>query len=61
MGANAVYRHQPTMSDPERMVGVEPGNANQFSYPNYQDLLRSLIFARCAAASGPTSLNMSFA
>ena len=45
MSVSTVYRHQPTMADPERMVGVEPGNANQFSYPDYQDLLRSSIFA----------------
>ena len=38
MGVSTVYRHQPTMADPDRMVGVEPGNANQFSYPDYQDL-----------------------
>jgi predicted permease len=45
MGANTVYRHQPTMAEPDRMVGVEPGNANQFSYPDYEDLLKSAIFA----------------
>jgi len=45
VGANVVYRHHPTMADPDRMVGVEPGNANQFSYPDYQELLRSAIFA----------------
>jgi len=44
MSASRVYRHHPTMARPERMVGVEPGNANQFSYPDYQDLLRSRIF-----------------
>ena len=41
MGADTVYRHRPTMVDPDRMVGVEPGNANQFSYPDYQELVRS--------------------
>jgi putative ABC transport system permease protein len=45
MGAARVYRHQPTMAEPDRMVGVEPGHANQFSYPNYRDLVRSGIFA----------------
>jgi putative ABC transport system permease protein len=45
VSATTVYRHQPTMGDPDRMVGVEPGNANQFSYPDYQDLVRSGIFA----------------
>jgi putative ABC transport system permease protein len=44
MSVSRVYRHQPTMADPDRMVGVEPGNANQFSFPDYRDLLRSGIF-----------------
>ncbi len=44
-GVNTVYRHQPTMVDPDRVVGVEPGNANQFSYPDYRDLVASRIFA----------------
>ncbi|HEY6506985.1 MAG TPA: ABC transporter permease, partial [Vicinamibacterales bacterium] len=44
-GVNTVYRHQPTMVDPDRVVGVEPGNANQFSYPDYHDLVKSRIFA----------------
>ena len=30
---------------PERVVGVEPGYANQFSYPDYRDLRGSGIFA----------------
>jgi putative ABC transport system permease protein len=30
------------------VVGVEPGNANQFSYPDYQDLLDSGIFESAA-------------
>ena len=38
MGISAVYGHQPTMVDPKRVVGVEPGYANQFSYPDYRDL-----------------------
>ena len=33
MGISTVYGHQPTMVDPDRVVGVEPGYANQFSYP----------------------------
>lgn len=45
MGISTVYGHQPTMADPARVVAVEPGNANQFSYPDYEDLLRSRIFA----------------
>ena len=44
MGISTIYGHQPTMLEPDRLVGVEPGNANQFSYPDYQDLLRSRIF-----------------
>jgi hypothetical protein len=44
MTVSMIYRHQPTMLDPDRVVGVEPGNANQFSYPDYRDLVRSRIF-----------------
>jgi hypothetical protein len=44
-GVNTVFLRQPTMVDPDRVLGVEPGNANQFSYPNYTDLLESRIFA----------------
>ena len=44
MGISTIYGHQPTMADPDRVVGVEPGNANQFSYPDYQDLIGSGIF-----------------
>jgi len=58
MCANTVYRHQPTMADPERMVGVEPGNANQFSYPNYEDLLRSGLFVD-ALGFRTTGMNLS--
>jgi len=57
MSASRVYRHQPTMARPERMVGVEPGNANQFSYPDYQELLRSRIFAD-ALGFRTTGLNL---
>jgi predicted permease len=45
MGISTVYGHQPTMVDPDRVYGVEPGYANQFSHPDYQDLKRSEIFA----------------
>jgi predicted permease len=45
MGISTVYGHEPTMTQPERMVGVEPGYANQFSYPDYQDLKGSGMFA----------------
>jgi putative ABC transport system permease protein len=44
MAINTVYGHEPTMVDPDRVVGVEPGYANQFSYQDYQDLRRSGIF-----------------
>jgi putative ABC transport system permease protein len=44
MGISTIYAHRPTMVEPDRMVGVEPGNANQFSYPDYQDLVRSGVF-----------------
>jgi predicted permease len=45
MGISTVYGYEPTMTQPQRMVGVEPGYANQFSYPDYQDLKSSGIFA----------------
>ena len=44
MGVSTIYGHEPTMREPNRVVGVDPGNANQFSYPDYRDLLRSRIF-----------------
>jgi hypothetical protein len=40
----SVLLHQPTISAPDRVVGVEPGNSNQMSYPNYRDLRDSGIF-----------------
>jgi predicted permease len=39
-----VVGHEPTIAEPARLVGVEPGNANQFSYLDYKDLLRTGIF-----------------
>jgi predicted permease len=45
MAISTVYGHEPTMVDPERVVGVEPGYANQFSYPDYRDLKSSGIFS----------------
>jgi putative ABC transport system permease protein len=39
-----LFLHEPTVTDAERVVGVEPGNSNQFSYPNYRDLRSSGIF-----------------
>jgi predicted permease len=44
MGISTIYGHEPTMTQPERVVGVEPGYANQFSYPDYQDLKSGGIF-----------------
>jgi predicted permease len=44
MGISTIYGHEPTMTEPERVVGVEPGYANQFSYPDYRDLQGSGIF-----------------
>lgn len=40
----SVLRHQPTVSNPERVVGLEFGNSNQVSYLNYRDLRESGIF-----------------
>ena len=45
----SVLLHQPTVVDPERIVGVEPGNSNQLSYLNYRDLRESGIFAELVA------------
>lgn len=45
LGISTVYGHEPTMVNPDRVVGVEPGYANQFSYPDYKDLKESGIFA----------------
>src|SRR5262249_33726453 len=44
MAISTVYGHAPTMVAPEQVVGVEPGYANQFSYPDYVDLKSSGIF-----------------
>jgi predicted permease len=44
LGISTVYGHQPTMVQAERVVGVEPAYANQFSYPDYRDLKDSDIF-----------------
>ena len=42
---SAIFLRVPTMTDPARVVGVEPGNSNQFSFLNYRDLLDSHTFA----------------
>ena len=44
MGIRTIYGHEPTMVAPAEVVGVEPGYANQFSYPDYVDLTSSGIF-----------------
>src|SRR5262245_42256286 len=44
MGVTTIYFPQPTMTRADWVVGVEPGNANQFSYPNYLDLQRVSSF-----------------
>lgn len=56
MGISKIYGHQPTMEDPKRVVGVELGNGNQFSYPDYKDLLQTGIFAD-AVGFRATALN----
>jgi predicted permease len=57
MGISTVYGHEPTMTQPERVVGVEPGYANQFSHPDYEDLKGSGIFAD-AVGFRTSGLNM---
>ena len=52
MGISTVYGHEPTMVEPDRVVGVEPGYANQFSYPDYQDL-KEAASSRMRSASEP--------
>jgi predicted permease len=44
----AVFFHTPSLADPHRVVGVEPGNSNQFSYLNFRDLQESGIFESVA-------------
>lgn len=40
-----IFRHQPTMTEPDRVFGIEPGNGRQFSYLNYRDLRDSGTFS----------------
>jgi putative ABC transport system permease protein len=35
---NTIFLHQPTVIDPERVVGIEAGSGRQYSYLNYRDL-----------------------
>jgi putative ABC transport system permease protein len=48
MGISTVYGHEPTMAEPDRVVGVEPGYANQFSFRDYRDLQETGIFSHVA-------------
>jgi putative ABC transport system permease protein len=43
---SAMFFDQPTIARPNEVVGIEPGNSNQFSYLNYRDLKDSAIFER---------------
>jgi predicted permease len=43
-GLGAVFFDEPTIADIDRVVGLEPGNSNQFSYLNYRDLKDAQIF-----------------
>jgi predicted permease len=54
---SAIFLRAPTMQDPAGVVGVEPGNSNQFSFPNYRDLRDSQIFAD-VVGSRVTVLNL---
>ena len=42
---SAMFFDQPTIARPDEVVGIEPGNSNQFSYLNYRDLKDAAIFA----------------
>lgn len=53
----AVFFYTPSVADADRVVGVEPGNSNQFSYLNYRDLQASGIF-ESVAGFRPVQLNL---
>src|SRR5687767_11110218 len=42
---SAMFFDQPTIARPGEVVGIEPGNSNQFSYLNYRDLKDAGLFA----------------
>ncbi|HLG57730.1 MAG TPA: ABC transporter permease [Vicinamibacterales bacterium] len=44
----AVFFYEPTVADRDRVVAVQPGNSNQFSYLNYRDLRESAVFESVA-------------
>ena len=41
---SAMFFDQPTIARADEVVGIEPGNSNQFSYLNYRDLKDAAIF-----------------
>jgi putative ABC transport system permease protein len=49
--------YQPDVASPARVVGLEPGNSNQFSYLNYRDLRDSRLF-EALAGFRPVSFNL---
>jgi putative ABC transport system permease protein len=44
----ALFFYTPSIAHADRVVGVEPGNSNQFSYLNFRDLQESNIFESVA-------------
>src|SRR5919106_1576883 len=44
----AAFFYQPEVAAPERVVGVQPGNSNQYSYLNFRDLQESGVFESVA-------------
>jgi len=44
----AVFLYEPTVAHTDRVVSVQPGNSNQFSYLNYRDLRESTVFESVA-------------
>jgi putative ABC transport system permease protein len=53
----AVFFFEPTVADRDRVVSIEPGNSDQFSYLNYRDLLESGAFESATGYRG-AALNM---
>ena len=54
---STIFLRVPTMVDPAGVVGIEPGNSDQFSFLNYRDLQDSRIFAD-VVGSRRTVLNL---
>ena len=44
----AAFFYQPEVTEPEQVVGIEPGNSNQYSYLNFRELQESGIFESVA-------------